>query len=258
MFDQLSLPVFATLSILFAIVVSILGLALFHRMVEKSHLREAHDVTGFVYAMVGVIYAVLLAFVVVVVWEQFQNADQIAEDEASHLGNVRQLARAFPDSISKAISTDIHDYAESVVTREWPAMAQGRSDSATYAITKRLWNTFYAYRPVQGEQEYYNQALRELTSFNTSRRQRIIEMHGSIPPILWGLLIGGAIVCIVFTYLFATPRAWTQYMITGLLAAMIAVTLVLIHEMDHPYRGAMSLTPDGFEFILHGPAALKG
>ncbi len=257
MLDQLSLPVFATLCIACAVAVSILGLALFHRLVETSHLREAHEVTGFVYAMVGVIYAVLLAFVVVVVWEQFQNANQVAEDEAAHLGNVRQLARAFPDSVSKAMAEEIRDYAASVVNREWPAMAQGHVDSATYTITKRLWNSFYSYRPATGEQEYYNQALRELTSFNTSRRQRIIGMYGTIPAILWALLIGGGIVCIVFTYLFTTPRAWTQYMSTGLLAAMIAVTLVLIHEMDRPYRGAMSLQPNGFEFVLHGPAALK-
>ncbi|HEY3875324.1 MAG TPA: DUF4239 domain-containing protein [Candidatus Kapabacteria bacterium] len=257
MFDQLSLPVYATLCIVFAVVASILGLSLFHRLVEKSHLKEAHEVTGFVYAMVGVIYAVLLAFVVVVVWEQFQDANQIAEDEAAHLGNVRQLAKAFPDSVSKAISNEVRAYATAVIVREWPAMAQGHSDSTAYGITKRLWNIFYSYRPIQGEQEYYNQALRELTSFNTSRRQRIIGMYGTIPSILWALLIGGAIVCIVFTYMFVTPRAWTQYMITGLLAAMITVTLVLIHEMDRPYRGAMSLQPDGFEFVLHGPAALK-
>ncbi len=253
----ISLPLLAALSVVIAVALSLGGLALFHRMVNTDELRESHDVAGFVYAVVGVIYAVLLAFVVIVVWEQFRNADDIAENEAMHIGNVRQLAKAFPDSVSKAISTNVEDYAQSVITREWPAMAQGHSDRQTYEYSKKLWNTFYEFHPSPTEQPYYNEALRELTSFNDARRLRIIGIDGTMPTIMWTLLLGGGIICIGFTYLFATPHKFTQYLITGLLAAMIAVTLFLIAEMNHPYRGGMSLQPDGFEFVLHGPAALK-
>jgi hypothetical protein len=253
----ISLPLLVALSVVVAVALSLAGLALFHRVANKDHLREGHDVAGFVYAVVGVIYAVLLAFVVIVVWEQFRNADQIAENEAMHITNVRQLAKAFPDSVSKVISTEVEDYATSVIQREWPAMAQGHSDGPTYQITKKLWNTFYEFHPTPAEQPYYNEALRELTSFNDARRLRVIGIDGTMPTIMWTLLLGGGFICIAFTYLFATPHAFTQYMITGLLAAMIAVTLFLIAEMNHPYRGGMSLQPDGFEFLLHGPAALK-
>ncbi len=254
---HISLPVLAAISVVLAVLLSLGGLALFHRFADKKQLRESHDVSGFVYAVVGVIYAVLLAFVVIVVWEQFRGANQIAEDEAMHLGNVRQLSKVFPDSVSKVIASEVHDYAQSVVEREWPAMAERHADPQTYAIAKKLWGTFYAFRPAPAEQAYYNEALRELTGFNNDRRLRIIGMNGTIPPILWTVLLGGGIICIVFTYLFATPRPGTQYMITGLLAAMIVLTLFLIAEMDHPYEGGMSLLPDGFEFVLHGPAAVK-
>ena len=253
----ISLPLLVIISIVVAVALSLAGLALFHKMVDKDKLREGHDVAGFVYAVVGVIYAVLLAFVVIVVWEQFRNADDIAENEAMHIGNVRQLARAFPDSVSKIITGEVNEYAQSVITREWPAMAKGHSDKQTYEYTKNLWNTFNAYRPAPAEQPYYNESLRELTSFNDARRLRIIGIDGTMPTIMWTLLIGGGIICIGFTYLFATPHKFTQYLITGLLAAMIAVTLFLIAEMNHPYKGGMSLQPNGFEFLLHGPAALK-
>jgi hypothetical protein len=251
---HISLPVLAAISVVLAVALSLGGLAVFHHFIDKTQLRESHDVSGFVYAVVGVIYAVLLAFVVIVVWEQFRGADQIAEDEAMHLGNIRQLSKVFPDSVSKTISSEVHDYAQSVVDREWPAMAERRSDPQTYAIVKKMWATFYAFRPAPAEQEYYNEALQELTSFNDARRLRILGMNGTIPPIMWTMLLGGGFICIAFTYLFATPRPLTQYLITGLLAAMIIVTLFLIAEMDHPYEGGMSLQPDGFEFVLHGPA----
>ena len=254
---SISLPVLAAISVVLAVLLSLGGLALFHHFIDKDELRESHDVSGFVYAVVGVIYAVLLAFVVIVVWEQFRGANQIAEDEAMHLGNVRQLSKVFPDSVSKLISSDVEAYSKSVIEREWPAMAERHADPQTYAIAKKLWATFYSFRPAPAEQTYYNEALRELTGFNNDRRLRIIGMNGTIPMIMWFLLLGGGFICVAFTYLFATPRPLTQYLITGLLAAMIVVTLFLIAEMDHPYEGGMSLKPDGFEFVLHGPAALK-
>jgi hypothetical protein len=251
---HISLPVLATISVGFAVALSLGGLALFHHFADKNRLHESHDVVGPVYSVMGTIYAVLMAFVVIVVWEQYRTADQIADGEAMHLSNVRQLSKALPDSISKLIAADVKDYSASVIEREWPAMAEGHADSATYGITKRLWNRFYSYRPAPADQEFYNEALQELMQFNNSRRERVLDINGSIPAFLWTLLLSGGIICIVFTYLFATPRPWTQYVITGLLAAMIGVTLFLIFEMDHPYRGGMSLDPDAFEFVLHGPA----
>ncbi len=95
-------------------------------------------------------------------------------------------------------------------------MAKGHSDKQTYEYTKNLWNTFYSYRPAPAEQPYYNESLRELTSFNDARRLRIIGIDGTMPTIMWTLLIGGGIICIAFTYLFATPHKFTQYLITGL------------------------------------------
>ncbi len=255
--SSLPLIVLAALSALVATALSLGGLALFHRFADKQRLRDSHDVAGYVYSVVGVIYAVLLAFVVVVVWEQYQSADDVAEKEAMHLGNIRQLSKAFPDSVSKAITEEVNDYANSVIQREWPAMAQGHSDSLTYSKSKKLWNSFYAFRPAPADEDYYREALHELSSFNDSRRMRIIGIYGKMPSIMWILLMGGGIVCIIFTYMFASTHPWSQYLITGFLAAMIAVTLFLIAEMNHPYSGGMSHTPDGFEFVLHGPAALK-
>jgi hypothetical protein len=44
-----------------------------------STLEQHNDVAGFI---IGVLYAVLLAFVVVVTWQNFDRAEQIATHEA--------------------------------------------------------------------------------------------------------------------------------------------------------------------------------
>ena len=64
---------------------AVVGLALVQRLVPAT-IRQAHnDVAGFIYAALGVIYAVLLALVVIAVWEEFGRARVTVESEANAL-----------------------------------------------------------------------------------------------------------------------------------------------------------------------------
>jgi hypothetical protein len=47
------------------------GPIIVRRHVELSRLRTNNEVAGFKFATVGVLYAVLLAFAIVIVWEKF-------------------------------------------------------------------------------------------------------------------------------------------------------------------------------------------
>jgi phosphotransferase system glucose/maltose/N-acetylglucosamine-specific IIC component len=62
------------------------------RLAEGEH----NDVAGFIIAVVGVIYAVLLAFVVIVSWEKFNSAESVVGEEAArateHLPGKRGLS----------------------------------------------------------------------------------------------------------------------------------------------------------------------
>ena len=49
------------------------GPVIVRRYVSLNRLRTNNEVAGFKFAAVGVIYAVLLAFAILVVWEQFQS-----------------------------------------------------------------------------------------------------------------------------------------------------------------------------------------
>ena len=51
------------------------GPVVVRRFVSLERLRANNEVAGFKFATVGVLYAVLLAFAVVVVWEKFSQAE---------------------------------------------------------------------------------------------------------------------------------------------------------------------------------------
>ena len=79
------------------VLIAVVGLTLVQRIVP-SHLRQQHnDVAGFIYAVLGVIYAVLIALVVIAVWEDYAAARDTVEREASELDDVFRLAHPLPD-----------------------------------------------------------------------------------------------------------------------------------------------------------------
>ena len=75
-----------------------------------------------VLAIVGVIYAVLLAFVVVIAWESFNAAESTAQTEVSAASDLYRLSSTFHDPQRKALRDELLRYAELVRDQEWPAI----------------------------------------------------------------------------------------------------------------------------------------
>lgn len=80
-------------------------------------------------ATAGVIYAVLLGFVVIVSWENVSEAEDVVGQEASALRTMYRDSAAFPPVVREQIHTDVRDYAAAAVEDEWPAMARGEPGS---------------------------------------------------------------------------------------------------------------------------------
>jgi hypothetical protein len=73
------------------------------RYIDLSRLRTNNEVAGFKFATVGVLYAVLLAFAVVVVWEKFNQADSEVAKEAGAASTVYLLTRGIDEEHGAAI-----------------------------------------------------------------------------------------------------------------------------------------------------------
>ena len=68
----------------------------------ESHvevLQRHNDVAGFIYAVIGVVYAVLLGFAAVTVWERYDRAQASVEQEANDLADLYRDAQTFPSDI---------------------------------------------------------------------------------------------------------------------------------------------------------------
>jgi Protein of unknown function (DUF4239) len=62
-----------------------------------DRLELNNEVAGFKFAVVGVLYAVLLAFVVVAVWEGYRNTETAVRNEAKAVADLTQISYALPE-----------------------------------------------------------------------------------------------------------------------------------------------------------------
>ena len=87
--------------------------------------RLNNEVAGFKYAVVGVFYAVLLAFVVIAVWEEYRDTEGAVREEAKAAMNLHRVAHGLPDESGHEIHKNLLAYVNDVRAHEWRSMASG-------------------------------------------------------------------------------------------------------------------------------------
>jgi len=249
----LPLPLAACAAMFLGAAVSCLGLLAMHRLLPHG-IRSAHnDVAGFLLATVGVIYAVLLAFIAVAVWQSFGQAEDLVQTEANLVGNLYRDTSALPDPAAAALRNDLFIYAETVVQDEWPQLYIGRlDDTSGWQLLDRFHTTLFG---IHSE----NQALtllqadmgRTLNQLYDARRGRFHVANTSLPAILWWNLGGGAVILVGFTYLFGVPSFKMHVSMVGLLGAMIGLILALILLLNKPFQGRSHVSVEPFERLVH-------
>src|SRR5918996_1834460 len=81
-----------------------------------------------VYGVAGTGFAVLLAFVVVVAYEQYNDGKTASRAEADAVIELFRSAEFFPRGDGLEIQGDLVCYSRAVVEQEWPAMGDGRDE----------------------------------------------------------------------------------------------------------------------------------
>jgi len=230
---------------------SILGLMLVRRRVHHTALSKHNDTAGAVFSIVGTLLTVLLAFVVVIVWEAMGTADDRAALEAGVLGDMLRDAGFFPEPERTELQNEFREYAKAVIDEEWPAMANGESSPHVWKVLDRIFETFGRIQPTTPRDiNIHAEMLRGINELSDHRRLRLLSADNKVPPLLWYILILGGVVTVLFSYILGVEKTRSHVLMTGSLTAMIALTLYLILAIDHPYGGTIRVEPDAFRLVL--------
>lgn len=231
--------------------VAVGGVLLVRRRVSLSTLETHQDVAGYILAVVGVVYAVLLAFVVIAVWEEFEDAKSDASREAATVGLLYRDALILDGGEGRA-HVALREYARSVAGPEWEEMAsEHREHRETDAALNRVWAAFRDMRP-RGEAEtvVYDKAVERLHDATELRRERILGSGTQIPGPLWAVLIAGAVISIGFTYFFGIKSRAAQVLMVSAFASIVGLVLFLVLVLDLPFTGDVGVGPTSMERVI--------
>ncbi len=241
----------AVLIVSLAMLIAAGGFRLALRVRPGFRGEEATDVKSVYFSMVGVLYAILLAFVVVVAWEQFNAAEEATHTEATRMSNLMRDAGAFPDADRQQVRSAIMTYAEAIVEHEYPAMSEGRTSPRGAAAYERIWTEFYG---VDVKEEpavtFYAESLERLNELGEARRLRMLASRSTIPLPLWVLLIGGGIFTIAWLYPFHMANVRTQTVAIGTLGGFTGFVLFLVYALQHPFAGEVAIDPSVYEDLV--------
>ena len=235
------------------------GLILVQFLVPTEARRRHNDVAGFIYAVLGVVYAVLLALVVIAVWEDFGRARETVESEANATAEIFWLAHRLPEPERTELQELSESYAREVVEVEWPLMKDGQKvpleqEGASpngWTLIDDIRATLQEVEPgTTAEAALYAEGLDQIEALANARRMRLVAAHEGIPAVLWVVLIFAGVAAVGFTYLFGLESTWAHRLMVAALAAVIGMVLFTIGAMEHPFSGGASIGTGAFELVL--------
>ena len=215
-----------------------------------------------IFGAAGAGLAVLLAFVIFTVFENYQAARTGVGTEAVATRQMYSTAGFFAPPGSEELKGELICYARAVIHDEWPDMARGTESARVQYWADALDKTMQQ-QPVVGNKggatlEHWFDVSQDRQE---GRRTRLAEGKPFVPGFVWLVLIAMVLLVIAFQCLFADPGATAlgQSIAMASMAGTLVAALTLIWVLDQPFahRGA-TIQPTRIQLALtymqeHGP-----
>ncbi len=229
---------------------AMLGPLVVRHFVALEKIATNNEIAGSKFHAVGVLYAVLLGFAVIVVWEKYADADDNVAKEGGAAATLYHLSRGLNEAQGTAVRAALTNYLRSAISDEWPAMDHASASQPTREALQAIYTAVLGSEPQQGNTALMSEIFYQLDVLTQARRVRLVAAEGAVPDVVWAVLFGGAAVTIVFTFFFGTRNLLAQTLMTGLLAFLIFSELLVAIAIDRPFTGVVKVGPQALEEVL--------
>lgn len=245
---------------MFALVMlAVIGLALLmgaaaflmQKLIPGERRRKHNDVIGFVYAVVGVAYAVLLGLVVIAAWNTLDLSKANTYAETNALIQLDWYGHSLPQPQHAAVESLVKEYTTVVISTEWPRLAHQEDSPRAWAVYTQLRAAVQAQRPVTPAAVIrYQEGLQASGELGDARRQRINQAAEGIPALLWTALVVGGVITIGFPLFFGMKSTVAHAFVMFSLTLLIGSLLLVIFELNYPFAGVVTVSPEAFRLAL--------
>lgn len=224
-----------------------------HRRFRETDFVQHNEVGGFIVAIVGTLYAVLLGFLTIVIWQHFSETQTQVSRESAAAADAWHTAVGLPYKIRTRIRQDLFSYANILIDKEWPAMRRGGFTFQADIVVMDAMAATGTYNPANYKEFTAQLATQQqLSALHDERVRRLANNGTAVSWFEWVVLYIGGICVVGFCWLFGLRNTRVHLLMTSTVAILIASMLVLLFELQYPFRSSVGVQPDTWNgFIEH-------
>jgi Protein of unknown function (DUF4239) len=199
----------------------------------------------------GILFALIVGFLAVGVWDNVDRADDAVVDEASALRSVVILSDDLPPDLRLRMRALVRSQIETAVNDEWPAMEKQRATLT--AIPPPLATALHlaiGFHPQGGQVVAQRELVTSIQNALTARRERIVVSESSINAVKWVGLIALAALTLFAIGLVHSENRTAARIAMGVFAAAVAVVITMLASQDQPFAGQLGLDPDVLQEVI--------
>jgi Protein of unknown function (DUF4239) len=202
-------------------------------------------------AMVGtalssffVLFGLLLGLVAVATYQNFSTAGDIVDKEASSMSALYREFGAYPQPIRGQLQDALREYARYTIQEGWDEQRKGIRPKGEPERSGLIAKILLAFEPSkESEKIIHAEALRQSAHRIELSRARMSSVTLGLPAVLWHVVVFGAVMNIVLIWML-DMEIHVHLILGSILAAVLGAIIFLIAELDHPFRGRVSVGPD--------------
>ena len=236
---------FAGIAFLVAGCLSVL-LAVRH-FIKIDDLETHHAVTDPLLQVVGMMFAILLGFMVSDAMQRFAQARSTVQQEAASVADVFRLADGFSDSDRNHIQKLCITYVDQVVNDEWPKLTYKKTSNKVWHTYDELWSTLSKLKAKDESQASVLQCILPcMVSVGDNRRMRIEALNNGLSPVLWIVLGIAGVATVLFACLFGAKSKTLQMVMIAIITIVMGLNVFMLASYDDPFSGDVRIGPDAF------------
>jgi uncharacterized protein YpmB len=221
------------------------------RVLPVDFRRRHNDVAAAILAIIGVTYAVLIAFVASLAWDGYNRAKASSSQEAVAIVDVQQAATGLDRASQAAIYAQLSGYLQTVIGTEWPAQARGHVVMAGEGPISTMYAIAAHVSPATAtETNSQAQLMQAVAKLNDARSDRLLSAENTIPGIVWFVVCAGGALTLIFCTFLGAPSLWLQLTMGAFLALSGVLVLILIIALSNPFRGDFRVSTAPYERAL--------
>jgi hypothetical protein len=185
----------------------------------------------------------------IAVFENHNKAEDAVVREAVAIIKLYRDVHNYPEEAKPELVSIIDRYIDEAIGPGWILQAQGKANPREIEILSDFHISLGKFQPSDiGQGVRYAETLRVLDDFVEARRLRISAGTGSIPRIMWFVVLVGAVMNTILIWMFDL-RPFTHAVIGGSLSLFVALVIYMIAVLDAPFKGAYGVKPTAISAV---------